>query len=184
MCRATSSKRFFPRRHGRAQDEGEPSALGRGGADAGRDPHPLRPLDPCTRRRDLLLRLRRPIEPRGRVRRRPGRTRPDSRRRSDLVRRGATVKTRFALALAIIGLAAYAAAAVLATPVIGVQGTNLGVGAFDSLRPKMADAQLAGPHRHEGRHRRLRHRKQDRTGGTFGWHSHPGPSIVSSGPAS
>ena len=43
------------------------------------------------------------------------------------------MKTRFALALAVIGLAAYAAAAVLATPVIGVQGTNLGVGAFDSL---------------------------------------------------
>ena len=46
------------------------------------------------------------------------------------------MKTRFALAVAVIGLAAYAAAAVLATPVMGVQGTNLGVGAFDSLEAK------------------------------------------------
>ena len=77
------------------------------------------------------------------------------------------------------GLAVLAiVATALATPITGVQGTNLGVAAFESLEAKTLTPTVAGPHRHEGRHGRLRGGEQDRPGGTFGWHSHPGPSIV------
>jgi quercetin dioxygenase-like cupin family protein len=65
-----------------------------------------------------------------------------------------------------------------ATPVIGVEGTSLGVGTFDGLE---ASSQT-GSHEVELRATGPTdvHILQNKIapGGTFGWHSHPGPSIV------
>jgi quercetin dioxygenase-like cupin family protein len=77
-----------------------------------------------------------------------------------------------ALAVLVVAQTAFA------TPVIGVEGTSLAVGTFDGL-----DATSAT----DSHHVELRatgatdvHVLQNKIapGGTFGWHSHPGPSIV------
>lgn len=88
------------------------------------------------------------------------------------------MKTRFAFALVVIGLAVYAAGAVLATPIIGVQGTNLGVGAFDSLEAKTLTAKWQARIDTKGATDVYVVENKIAPGGTFGWHSHPGPSIV------
>ena len=88
------------------------------------------------------------------------------------------MKTRFALALAVIGLAAYAAGAVLATPIIGVQGTNLAVGAFDSLEAKTLTPYWQARIDTKGATDVYVIENKIAPGGSFGWHSHPGPSIV------
>jgi quercetin dioxygenase-like cupin family protein len=88
------------------------------------------------------------------------------------------VKTRFAIALVVIGLAASAAGAVLATPIIGVQGTNLAVGAFDSLEAKTLTPHWQARIDTKGATDVYVVENKIAPGGTFGWHSHPGPSIV------
>jgi quercetin dioxygenase-like cupin family protein len=88
------------------------------------------------------------------------------------------VKTRFAFAVVVIGVAACAAGAVLATPIIGVQGTNLGVGAFDSLEAKTLTAEWQARIATKGATDVYVVENKIAPGGTFGWHSHPGPSIV------
>jgi quercetin dioxygenase-like cupin family protein len=65
-----------------------------------------------------------------------------------------------------------------ATPVVGVEGTSLAVGTFDGLEARSAtdahevELRATGP--------TDVHILQNKIapGGTFGWHSHPGPSIV------
>jgi quercetin dioxygenase-like cupin family protein len=65
-----------------------------------------------------------------------------------------------------------------ATPAIGVESTSLAVGTFDGLRAvsesdgHAVDLRATGP--------TDVHILQNKIapGGTFGWHSHPGPSIV------
>jgi len=77
------------------------------------------------------------------------------------------------------GLAVLAVAqTAFATPVIGVEGTSLAVGAFDGLEARSqtdlhkVELLATGP--------TDVHILQNKIapGGTFGWHSHPGPSIV------
>jgi quercetin dioxygenase-like cupin family protein len=65
-----------------------------------------------------------------------------------------------------------------ATPVVGVEGTSLAVGTFDGLEGRSqtdfheVELRATGP--------TDVHILQNKIapGGTFGWHSHPGPSIV------
>jgi len=77
------------------------------------------------------------------------------------------------------GLAVLAIAqTAFATPVIGVEGTSLAVGTFDGLEARSQ----TDVHEVELRATGLTdvHVLQNKIapGGTFGWHSHPGPSIV------
>jgi quercetin dioxygenase-like cupin family protein len=81
--------------------------------------------------------------------------------------------------LVIAGLAVLVVAqTAFATPVVDVQGTSLAVGTFDGLDARSAtgthevDLRATGP--------TDVHILQNKIapGGTFGWHSHPGPSIV------
>ena len=88
-CRATSSRPFSPAgSRGRAHGMRAAGAFGRRGADAAGNARPLRPHNPCSRGRDLLLRLRRAVGTRGRAGRAAGRARPPSCRRGRLVRKG------------------------------------------------------------------------------------------------
>src|SRR4051794_2776787 len=106
---------------------------GGGGAHAGRNARPLRPLDPRPRGRDLLLRLRRPVGALRGVRRRARRPRPDPDRRGGLVRtgcswKGADMKSRWLLVVALVAIgAAVYGGKVLATPATtpGFSGTTL-----------------------------------------------------------
>jgi len=76
--------------------------------------------------------------------------------------------------LAVLMIAQTAAA----TPAVGVEGTSLAVGTFDGLEARSqtefheVELRATGP--------TDVHILQNRIapGGTFGWHSHPGPSIV------
>lgn len=89
--------------------------------------------------------------------------------------------TRFKLALlvAIVGMAAFAAGTALATPVSGVTSTLFAVGQFDEIDTK---SKAAGDWEAEIETKGLSdlHVLENRIapGGTFGWHSHPGPSFV------
>jgi quercetin dioxygenase-like cupin family protein len=70
------------------------------------------------------------------------------------------------------------AATALATPIVGVTSTVFAVGAFDELHAKTLT-----PHwqaRIDTKGATDVHVLENRIapGGTFGWHSHPGPSIV------
>ena len=77
------------------------------------------------------------------------------------------------------GLAVLAiAATALATPIMGVQGTNLAVGAFESLEAKTLTPQWQARIDTKGATDVYVVENRIAPGGTFGWHSHPGPSIV------
>ena len=77
------------------------------------------------------------------------------------------------------GLAVLAiAATALATPIMGVQSTNLGVGAFESLEAKTLTPQWQARIDTKGATDVYVVENRIAPGGTFGWHSHPGPSIV------
>jgi quercetin dioxygenase-like cupin family protein len=70
------------------------------------------------------------------------------------------------------------AATALATPIVGVTSTVFAIGAFDDIHAK-----TLSPHwqaRIDTKGATDVHILENRIvpGGTFGWHSHPGPSIV------
>jgi quercetin dioxygenase-like cupin family protein len=70
------------------------------------------------------------------------------------------------------------AATALATPIVGVTSTVFAIGAFDGIHAK-----TLSPHwqaRIDTKGATDVHILENRIvpGGTFGWHSHPGPSIV------
>lgn len=90
------------------------------------------------------------------------------------------MKTRFAFGLVVIGLAAYAAGSVLATPPSGASALALApVGQFAEINEK---AKSGDDWEAEIETKGLSdlHVTQVtiQPGGTFGWHSHPGPSFV------
>jgi quercetin dioxygenase-like cupin family protein len=70
------------------------------------------------------------------------------------------------------------AATALATPIIGVQGTNLAIGAFESIEAKTLSADWQARIDTKGATDVYVVENKIAPGGTFGWHSHPGPSIV------
>jgi quercetin dioxygenase-like cupin family protein len=65
-----------------------------------------------------------------------------------------------------------------ATPVVGVEGTSLAVGTFDGLEAKSATDTHEVELRATGATDVHILQNKIAPGGTFGWHSHPGPSIV------
>jgi len=98
------------------------------------------------------------------------------------------VKTRVKLAslVAIVGVAGYAAGTVLATPPSMVTSTLFAVGQFDDISARTKTDIDPGPGirwwkaQIETRGESDVHVLENRIapGGSFGWHSHPGPSLV------
>jgi quercetin dioxygenase-like cupin family protein len=89
------------------------------------------------------------------------------------------MKSRWALAflVVVVGVAMYAGT-VLATPPSGVEPTEFGIGAFGAFQTK---GKIGGWSAAMKTTRATDlHVLQNRIapGGTFGWHSHPGPSFV------
>jgi quercetin dioxygenase-like cupin family protein len=79
----------------------------------------------------------------------------------------------------LVGLAVLAVAATaLATPIVGVQGTTLGVAAFESIEAKTLSPDWQARIDTKGATDVYVIENRIAPGGTFGWHSHPGPSIV------
>jgi quercetin dioxygenase-like cupin family protein len=81
-----------------------------------------------------------------------------------------------ALMVGLVVLAVGATA--LASPIIGVQGTNLGVATFQNLQAKTLSADWQARIDTKGATDVYVVENKIAPGGTFGWHSHPGPSIV------
>ena len=69
-------------------------------------------------------------------------------------------------------------ATALASPIIGVQGTNLAVGAFETIEAKTLSPEWQARIDTKGATDVYVVENKIAPGGTFGWHSHPGPSIV------
>jgi quercetin dioxygenase-like cupin family protein len=65
-----------------------------------------------------------------------------------------------------------------ATPIVGVEGTSLAVGTFDGLEATSQTDTHAVELRATGPTDVHILQNKIAPGGTFGWHSHPGPSIV------
>jgi len=79
----------------------------------------------------------------------------------------------------LVGLVALAVgASALATPIVGVQGTNLGVATFERLQAKTISSDWQARIDTKGATDVYIVENKIAPGGTFGWHSHPGPSIV------
>jgi quercetin dioxygenase-like cupin family protein len=76
------------------------------------------------------------------------------------------------LAVLVIGQTAFA------TPAVGVEGTSLAVGSFDGLEASSATDNHSVELRATGPTDVHVQQNKVAPGGTFGWHSHPGPSIV------
>jgi len=74
--------------------------------------------------------------------------------------------------------AAVVAQTALATPSIGVEGTSLAVGTFDGLEALTTADNYEVQLRASGPTDVHVLQNKIAPGGTFGWHSHPGPSIV------
>ena len=89
------------------------------------------------------------------------------------------MKQRVGAAIGGAGLAILAIVHIaVATPVVGVESTSFAVGTFDGIEAKSETDSHAVELRATGP--TDVHILQNRIapGGTFGWHSHPGPSIV------
>jgi quercetin dioxygenase-like cupin family protein len=69
-------------------------------------------------------------------------------------------------------------ATALATPIVGVQGTDLAVGAFENIEAKTLTPEWQARIDTKGATDVYVVENKIAPGGTFGWHSHPGPSIV------
>ena len=79
----------------------------------------------------------------------------------------------------LVGLVVLAVGATaLATPIVGVQGTNLGVATFESIQAKTLTSAWQARIDTKGATDVYVVENKIAPGGTFGWHSHPGPSIV------
>src|SRR5439155_11222888 len=112
---------------------------------------------------------------------------PDPRRRGGLVTKGGEVKSKrvWALVLAVLGVAAYVGN-VLATPPSGVTTTTFAVGRFDDIDSTTKTDINSGTRTDFWQARINTKGLSDfyvlqntiAPGGTFGWHSHPGPSLV------
>ena len=89
------------------------------------------------------------------------------------------MRTRFTVALlgVVVGLAAYGGA-VLATPVSGVTTTTFAVGHFDEIQAKTVSSSWQARISTKGESDLYVLENRIAPGGTFGWHSHPGPSLV------
>jgi quercetin dioxygenase-like cupin family protein len=69
-------------------------------------------------------------------------------------------------------------ATALASPIVGVQSTNLGVATFESIEAKTLSSEWQARIDTKGATDVYVVENKIEPGGTFGWHSHPGPSIV------
>jgi quercetin dioxygenase-like cupin family protein len=69
-------------------------------------------------------------------------------------------------------------ATALASPIIGVQSTNLGVATFERIQAKTLSPGWQARIDTKGATDVYIVENKIEPGGTFGWHSHPGPSIV------
>lgn len=89
------------------------------------------------------------------------------------------MRKRLALVLAVIlaSLATYAGT-VLATPVSGVTSTLFAVGHFDDIQAKTLTGSWHARIDTKGESDLYVLENDIAPGGTFGWHSHPGPSLV------
>jgi quercetin dioxygenase-like cupin family protein len=87
-------------------------------------------------------------------------------------------RRKLAILVAIVAVAAGAAGAVLATPVIGVRSTPFAVGQFGDIDAKSESDAWEAEIRTKGASDIHVLENRIAPGGTFGWHSHPGPSFV------
>jgi len=89
------------------------------------------------------------------------------------------MRIRFVLALVIVvaAVAAYGGT-VLATPVHGVTSTTFAVGQFDEISAKTLSSSWQARINTKGESDVWILENRIAPGGTFGWHSHPGPSLV------
>ncbi|HEV8471031.1 MAG TPA: cupin domain-containing protein [Candidatus Limnocylindria bacterium] len=89
------------------------------------------------------------------------------------------MRIRFVLALVIVvaAVAAYGGT-VLATPVHGVTSTTLAVGQFDEISAKTLSSSWQARINTKGESDVWILENRIAPGGSFGWHSHPGPSLV------
>jgi len=89
------------------------------------------------------------------------------------------MRTRFTVALlgVVVGLVAYGGA-VLATPGSGVTTTTFAVGHFDEIQAKTVSSSWQARISTKGESDLYVLENRIAPGGTFGWHSHPGPSLV------
>jgi quercetin dioxygenase-like cupin family protein len=83
----------------------------------------------------------------------------------------------WALLLAVLGVAVYVGN-VLATPPIGVTSTPIASGRFDAINTKVKTGAWKAAIRTKGQSDLHILQNTIVPGGTFGWHSHPGPSLV------
>jgi quercetin dioxygenase-like cupin family protein len=83
----------------------------------------------------------------------------------------------WALALVVVGVAVYVGN-VLATPPIGVTTTPIATGRFDEIDTKVKTGDWKAEIRTKGASDFHVLQNTIIPGGTFGWHSHPGPSLV------
>ena len=89
------------------------------------------------------------------------------------------MQTRFTLALLVIvvGVAVYGGTA-LATPPSGVTSTVFAVGQFDEIGAKTVSSDWQARINTKGESDLHVLENRIVPGGSFGWHSHPGPSLV------
>jgi quercetin dioxygenase-like cupin family protein len=87
-------------------------------------------------------------------------------------------RPKLAFLVAILAVAACAAGTVLATPVIGVRSTLFAVGQFGEIDAKSESDAWEAEIRTKGASDIHVLENRIAPGGTFGWHSHPGPSFV------
>ena len=89
------------------------------------------------------------------------------------------MQTRFTLPLLAValGVAAYSGT-VLATPVSGVTSTLFSVGHFDEIKAKTLSSTWQARISTKGESDLHVLENRIVPGGSFGWHSHPGPSLV------
>jgi len=89
------------------------------------------------------------------------------------------MQTRFVLALLVVvaGIAAYGGT-VLATPANGVTSTTFAVGHFGEIDAKTLSSKWQARIDTKGESDLYVLENRIAPGGSFGWHSHPGPSLV------
>ena len=89
------------------------------------------------------------------------------------------VQTRFALALLVVAVSVVAySGTVLATPISGVTSTLFAVGQFEEIEAKTVSSSWQARINTKGATDLYVLENRIAPGGTFGWHSHPGPSLV------
>ena len=87
-------------------------------------------------------------------------------------------KLKWLLVFAVVGVTAYAAGAVLATPPVGVTGIPLAQGQFGEIDAKTLSSSWQARIDTKGESDLYILENRIAPGGRFGWHSHPGPSLV------